>query len=117
MFDEGPYVLGECYSSLQGTSMAAPTVAGVAALAMSVHPNLRGSPDALANHLKASARGANNRTPPLSARDRSPGDATGIACDSGYCHLGGKRIDDREAYGAGIVDARKATKNGRRDRD
>ena len=46
-----------------------------------------------------------NTTPPLSATDTSPGDHTGLACPTGYCHLGGRPIRDKEAYGAGLVDA------------
>ena len=39
----------------------------------------------------------------LSATDTSPGDLTGLPCVTGYCHLEGPRIPDREAYGAGLV--------------
>ena len=56
--------------------------------------------------LKASARHVSgNTTQPLSATDTSPGDYTGIACATGYCHNGGAPIPDWEAYGAGLVDA------------
>jgi hypothetical protein len=44
-----------------------------------------------------------NLTPPVSATDTSAGDLTGVACPTGYCHLGGARIPDRDAYGAGLV--------------
>jgi lantibiotic leader peptide-processing serine protease len=119
VFEEGPFVTGECYASQQGTSMAAPAVAGIAALVVSVRPELRRNPDAITKVLKFSARQASNLTPPLSAYDRSPGDATGIACDSGFCHLGGQRITAKDAYGAGIVNANRATRvgNGREKND
>jgi hypothetical protein len=45
----------------------------------------------------------NNATPPLSATDTSPGDLTGVACDTGFCHLGGAPISNRNAYGAGLA--------------
>jgi Subtilase family len=47
--------------------------------------------------------GARNATRALSATDTSPGDLTGLPCDIGYCHLGGPRITDDDAYGAGLV--------------
>jgi hypothetical protein len=39
----------------------------------------------------------------LSATDTSGGDLTGGSCPTGYCHLGGPRVSDRDAYGAGLV--------------
>jgi hypothetical protein len=39
----------------------------------------------------------------LSATDTSPGDLTGLPCPTGYCHLVGARVSDRDAYGAGMV--------------
>jgi hypothetical protein len=41
----------------------------------------------------------------LSATDTSGGDLTGGSCPTGYCHLGGARVSDRDAYGAGLVSA------------
>ena len=56
------------------------------------------------SRLKAHAnRSVHNQTRALSATDTSPGDLSGLACAFGYCHLGGARVPDREAYGAGLV--------------
>jgi hypothetical protein len=63
--------------------------------------------DRLVNRVKSKAQSAHNTTPGLSATDTSPGDLTGVACPTGYCHLGGPRISNREAYGAGIVNIAK----------
>jgi subtilisin family serine protease len=103
----GPtFPAGECYSTIQGTSMATPHVSAVAALIASAKPGLRHRPGAILEALKDSARdGAVNLTQPLSATDTSPIDLTGVACPTGYCHLGGGPISNREAYGEGIVDA------------
>ena len=105
----------ECYSTIQGTSMATPHVAAAVALLASEEPRLRHAPAALLSRLKDGARRiSGNTTPPWSATDTSPGDQSGVACrfiDAGasvpdaYCHLGGQPIPDREAYGAGLVDA------------
>ncbi|HYN16815.1 MAG TPA: S8 family serine peptidase, partial [Actinomycetes bacterium] len=93
---------GECYSTIQGTSMAAPQVAGSLALVASAHPSLRKHPGALISRLKRLANdGPSNATRDLSATDTSPGDLSGIPCPTGYCHLEGPRIPDSEAYGAG----------------
>ena len=46
-----------------------------------------------------------NTTPGLSANDTSPGDQSGVTCPTGYCHLGGPAIPDKDAYGNGVVDA------------
>ena len=95
---------GECYSTIQGTSMAAPQVSGALALIASAHPSLRKHPGALTARLKALANdNPHNYTQPLSATDTSPGDLTGLPCPTGYCHLGGPRIPDSDAYGAGLV--------------
>jgi lantibiotic leader peptide-processing serine protease len=99
---------GECYSTIQGTSMAAPQVAGSLALVASAHSSLRKRPGALIARLKRLANdGPTNRTRALSATDTSPGDLTGLPCVTGYCHLEGPRIPDREAYGAGLVNVAK----------
>jgi lantibiotic leader peptide-processing serine protease len=95
---------GNCYATIQGTSMAAPHVAASLALVASAHPSLRKRPGALVSRLKRLANdGPSNSTRAISATDTSPGDLTGLPCDTGYCHLGGPRISDREAYGAGLV--------------
>lgn len=112
VFEEGPFHLNECYSTVQGTSMATPYVASVVALIATQNPDLRNKPDALKRVLKSTARskGLKNLTPPLSASDTSPGDLNGVACLSGYCHLGGPPISAAEAYGAGLVDAHAAVR-------
>jgi hypothetical protein len=94
---------GQCYSTIQGTSMAAPHAAAAVALIASANPGLRHRPAALIARLKARARSVNNVTPPLSATDTSAGDLTGVACAGGYCHLGGSAISNRNAYGAGLA--------------
>jgi subtilisin family serine protease len=94
---------GQCYSTIQGTSMAAPHAAAAVALIASAHPSLRHRPRALVARLQAKARSVSNRTPPLSATDTSPGDLTGVACGTGFCHLGGPPISNRNAYGAGLA--------------
>jgi lantibiotic leader peptide-processing serine protease len=99
---------GQCYSTIQGTSMAAPHVAASLALVASAHPSLRKHPGALLARLKARANtDVNNRTRALSATDTSPGDLTGLPCPTGYCHLEGPRISNDDAYGAGLVNVAK----------
>jgi lantibiotic leader peptide-processing serine protease len=95
---------GQCYSTIQGTSMAAPHVAAALALTASAHPSLRKHPGRLLARVKAHANtGVHNLTRALSATDTSPGDLTGLPCPTGYCHLGGPRITDSDAYGVGLV--------------
>jgi subtilisin family serine protease len=99
---------GECYSTIQGTSMAAPQVSGSLALVASAHPSLRKHPGMLIARLKRLANDApHNYTRATSATDTSPGDLTGLPCDTGYCHLTGPRISDNDAYGAGLVNVAK----------
>jgi subtilisin family serine protease len=108
-FSAPAFPANQCYTVLQGTSMAAPHASGVLALIASASPAARGNPDMLVRILKDSARvPPDNQTRVLSASDTSAGDLGGIVCPSGYCHLGGDPVPDREAYGAGIVDARRA---------
>ncbi len=106
-YNIGPeFYPNECYSTIQGTSMATPHASAVAALIASASPSMRHHPLAIAAFLKSGAtklRG--NKTPGLSATDTSAADLTGVACPTGYCHLGGKAISDKEAYGAGLVNA------------
>jgi subtilisin family serine protease len=95
---------GQCYSTIQGTSMAAPHVAASLALVASAHPSLRKHPAALLARLEAHTNtNVHNLTRALSATDTSPGDLTGLPCPTGYCHLEGPAISDSDAYGAGLV--------------
>jgi lantibiotic leader peptide-processing serine protease len=93
----------QCYSTIQGTSMATPHVSAAIALTASAHPDLRYDPAALLARVQAHAVDAVNHTPVLSATDTSPGDLTGVPCPSGYCHLGGPPVSNAEAYGAGLL--------------
>jgi subtilisin family serine protease len=95
---------GQCYSTIQGTSMATPHVSAAIALTASAHVDLRHNPAALIASVQADAVNAVNHTTPLSATDTSPGDLTGLPCTDGYCHLGGPPISSAEAYGAGLLD-------------
>jgi subtilisin family serine protease len=101
---------------MQGTSMAVPHVAATLALIASAHPELRREPEKLVKFLKTKAvtpiKSLTNATPPLSAKDVSSSDLTGQPCTGGYCHLGGKPIKTKEAFGAGLVDAAKAVAGG-----
>jgi len=112
-YNIGPeFYPNECYSTIQGTSMATPHVSAVVALIASANKDARHNPDELIHILKDSAQEIHgNTTQPLSATDLSAGDRTGLACITGYCHLGGKAISDRDAYGAGLIDANAAVKN------
>jgi subtilisin family serine protease len=84
--------------------MATPHVSAAAALTASAHPSLRHRPAALVARLKASANtSVHNLTQALSASDTSPGELDPDPCPAGYCHLGGPRISDADAYGAGLV--------------
>jgi subtilisin family serine protease len=109
--DGGGFPPRQCYSTIQGTSMATPHASAVLALIASAKPQLARDPAALVEQLTSTARKVTgNATAPLSGTDLSGGDATGGACTTGYCHLGGPAIADREAYGAGIVDAAAAVR-------
>jgi lantibiotic leader peptide-processing serine protease len=108
MFTGGGFPADQCYSTIQGTSMAAPHAAAVVALIASRFPFARHRPALLREWLRLTATDANNRTQPLSATDMSGGDLTGGSCPTGYCHLDGAAISNREAYGAGVINARMA---------
>ena len=108
-FTGGGFPADQCYSTIQGTSMATPHASAVLALLASRSGRHR--PDDLVRMLKDSAQDIHgNATPGLSATDKSVSDATGVACPTGYCYLGGPAISDHEAYGAGLVDAFRAVK-------
>lgn len=105
---DGTFLEQQCYSTIQGTSMATPHVSAVAALALSTHPEVWKNPAALVTLLRSGAQPIyGNRTTSLSATDTSPGDSDGFSfpCTYGYCHLGTHRISDLDAYGAGLIDA------------
>jgi lantibiotic leader peptide-processing serine protease len=98
----------QCYTAIQGTSMAAPHASAALALIASAHASLRHRPSALAARLKAiTNHKVHNLTKVTSARDTSAADLDGGACPTGYCHLGGARISDRDAYGRGLVNVAK----------
>jgi subtilisin family serine protease len=95
---------GQCYTAIQGTSMATPHVSAALALMASAHPSLRKRPAALLSRLYATANtNVHNYTQVLSATDKSGGDLTGGRCRTGFCHLGGPAVSDSDAYGAGLV--------------
>ncbi len=106
VFNNTPYFpADQCYSTIQGTSMATPHVSAALALIASRYPVAQRSPGLLVTLLKQGAQKLNgNTTPGLSATDTSASDLTGATCPSGYCHLGGKAIPSSEAYGAGLID-------------
>jgi hypothetical protein len=94
----------QSYSAIQGTSMATPHVAAAPALLASAHPSAREHVGTLVSMLKAQAVDpGRNFTQVVSATDTSPGDLNGVACPTGFCHLGGATISNRDAYGAGLV--------------
>jgi subtilisin family serine protease len=99
----------QCYSTIQGTSMAAPHASATLALIASSNPAARHHPDRLEQILKNSARHiSGNQTKVLDPSDKTPGDLSGVACPTAYCHLGGAAISDSEAYGSGLIDTQRA---------
>lgn len=96
----------QCYGIKQSSSMAMSHVAGVAAIALSLHPDAWKHPAKLFSLLKQGATHiTGNKTPPVSASDVSAGDLGGAPCTNGYCHLGGPAISDNDAYGYGLINA------------
>jgi subtilisin family serine protease len=99
-------VRGAGFGWLQGTSMASPNAAGVAALVLSARPDLRGRADGLVRRLAVTAR----RSPVNYMGPNDPWNAApaldGTPCATGFCHLDqAHRIAFADAYGAGLVDA------------
>jgi lantibiotic leader peptide-processing serine protease len=96
---------GNGFGWLQGTSMAAPNVAGTAALVLSARHEFRSRPVALVQRLAATA----NRSP---VNYMGPNDAAntataldGTPCATGFCHVDQVHpIPFADAYGAGLVD-------------
>ncbi len=102
----GGFLPNQCYAIIQGTSMAAPHVAGVMGLIASRNLDARGNPARIEKLLKAGAqKGLVNYQTELSATDTSGGDRTGGSCPWGYCHFGADVIPSNEVYGAGLVNA------------
>ncbi len=89
--------------------MATPHVSAAYAL---VAPGWRFDPDKIIKQLKNTAIKPKNYTPPLSKNDTSEAEYYEEDCPDGYCHLGGKEIKDKEAYGAGIPDLHAAVLGG-----
>ena len=97
---------GDGFGWLQGTSMAAPNAAGVAALVLSSHRDLVGRSGALVDLLAHTANrslvnhmGPNDPANTASALDGTP-------CATGFCHVDQSHpIAFSDAYGAGLVDA------------
>ncbi|MDQ2910055.1 MAG: S8 family serine peptidase, partial [Actinomycetota bacterium] len=100
---------GQGFGWLQGTSMSSPNAAGVAALVLSAHADLRGRPEALERRLEGTAqRDLANFMGPNDAGNTAPA-LDGTPCDTGFCHVGqAHAIPFAAAYGAGLVDARAA---------
>jgi lantibiotic leader peptide-processing serine protease len=97
---------GQGFGWLQGTSMSTPNAAGVAALALSARPDLRGRPGALLARLQSTARtGFVNYMGPNDASNTVPS-LSGVPCTTGFCHIDQTQpIAFSDAYGAGLVDA------------
>ena len=99
-------VNGAGFGWLQGTSMSSPNAAGVAALTLAAHPELKDNPAGLQARLQGTARtdmvnfmGPNDPSNMAPALDGTP-------CNTGYCHIKfNAPISFGDAYGAGIVRA------------
>jgi lantibiotic leader peptide-processing serine protease len=93
---------GECYSTIQGTSMAAPQVVGSLALIASAHKSLRKHPGLLIARLKRLANdGPHNYTTAILAGDTSPGELVPVPCDIGYCPSAGRGSPTTRRTGPG----------------
>jgi subtilisin family serine protease len=96
---------GDAYGWLQGTSMASPNAAGVAALVLSARPNLVGRPADLLQRLAQTTSAPVNYMGPNDPANTSPA-LSGAPCATGFCHVDqADPIPFADAYGAGLVDA------------
>jgi len=97
---------GDAYGWLQGTSMASPNAAGVAALVLSAHEELVGRPASLLRRLTDTAnRSLVNYMGPNDPWNAAPS-LDGTPCASGFCHIDQAHgIAFADAYGSGLVDA------------
>jgi subtilisin family serine protease len=97
---------GDAYGWLQGTSMAAPNAAGVAALVLSARRNLVGRPAALLQRLESTADDSPVNFMGPNDPDNTAPALDGTPCDTGFCHIDQyDPIGFSDAYGAGLVDA------------
>jgi subtilisin family serine protease len=109
--DDPNFVDNQCYAIIQGTSMATPHVSAAAADVLAAHPEAWKNPAKLYALLQAGARKIKgNTTPPVSKKDTSAGDLSGVACPAGWCHLGGAPISDADAYGNGLINVFRSAK-------
>ena len=95
---------GECYSTIQGTSMAAPQVVGLPGPGGQRPPVAAQAPGGADRPAQepGQRQPAQLHAGPVGDRHLA-GRPTGLPCDIGFCHLGGPRISDSDAYGAGLV--------------
>jgi subtilisin family serine protease len=99
-------VNGAAFGWLQGTSMSSPNAAGVAALVLAAHPELKGDPDGLLAQLQGTARqNMVNLMGPNDPDNTAPSTTAG-PCNTGFCHVDFEHaIPFADAYGAGMVNA------------